>query len=79
VRNLMLKAEVREAVAAGQFHVWAVGTIDEGIEILTGVPAGKRTEDGTWPEDSVNFLVDARLQQLAEAVKSFAPARENGK
>ncbi len=79
VRNLMLKAEVREAVAAGQFHVWAVGTIDEGIEILTGVPAGKRTEDGTWPEDSVNFLVDARLQQLAEAVKNFAPTRENGK
>ena len=79
VRNLMLKAEVREAVTVGQFHVWAVGTIDEGIEILTGVPAGKRAEDGSWPEGSLNFRVDARLQQLAEAVKSFAPARENGK
>ncbi len=79
VRNLMLKTGVREAVATGQFHVWAIGTIDEGIEILTGVPAGQRGEDGSWPEGSVNYLVDARLRKLAETVKSFVAAKENDK
>ena len=78
VRNLMLKSAVREAVAAGRFHIWAIGTIDEGLEILTGVSAGQRTEEGNWPEASINGRVDARLRQLAETVRSFGPAKENG-
>ena len=77
VRNLLLKEEVREAVAAGRFHLWAVGTIDEGIEILTGLPAGQRQDDGSWPEGTVNALVDGRLRQLADAVARFSSGKES--
>ncbi len=71
VKNLMLQAPVVEAVRARRFHVWAVATIDEGIEILTGVPAGARQSDGRWPEGTVNFRIDARLRQMAEAAHRF--------
>ena len=73
----MLKDEVIEAVRAGNFHVWAVGTVDEGIEILTGTAAGQRQEDGSWPEGTVNFLVDKRLREMAESLRRFGPARSN--
>jgi predicted ATP-dependent protease len=63
----MLREEVVEAVAAGKFHVWAVGTIDDGVEIVTGVPAGARQENGKFPEGSVNARVEQRLRELAEA------------
>lgn len=79
VRNLMLKSAVIEAVRAGKFSVWAVGTVDEGIEILTGLPAGQRQEDGSWPEGTVNFLVDKRLQELAEALHQFGQGKGNDK
>jgi len=72
VPNLMLKEEVVEAVQQGRFHVWAVKTIDEGIEILTGVEAGRVREDGTFAEGTVNGLVDERLKALAEKMKAFA-------
>jgi lon-related putative ATP-dependent protease len=71
VENLMLKDEVVEAVEAGRFHVWSVATIDEGVEVLTGVPAGQRLEDGTFEEGSVNDRVDKRLRQLAETLAEF--------
>jgi predicted ATP-dependent protease len=70
--NLMLKAEVVEAVRAGQFHVWAVGTIDEGIELLSGRPAGDRQPDGGYPEGSVSALVEHRLRDYAERIRAFA-------
>lgn len=66
VPHLMLNEEVRAAVAKGKFHIWPVTTIDEGIEILTGVPAGKRSAKGTYPKDSINRLVVDRLALLAE-------------
>jgi len=69
VKNLMLDDEVINAVRDGKFHVWAVSTIDEGLEILTGVPAGERQADGTWPEGSVNCLVDQQLRAYADVVK----------
>jgi predicted ATP-dependent protease len=69
VTNLMLKEELVEAVGTGKFHVWAVRTSDEGIEILTGVPAGERQADGTYPEGSVNNLVGKRLDELAKALR----------
>jgi lon-related putative ATP-dependent protease len=69
VTNLMLKEEVVEAVGAGRFHVWSVSTIDEGIEILTGVPAGEELPDGTYPVGSVNYLVGRRLRDLAKALR----------
>jgi ATP-dependent Lon protease len=72
VDDLMLKPEVVEAVAAARFHVYPVKTIDEGIEILTGVTAGEKREDGNYPEDTINFLVDLRLSELAHGMKEFS-------
>lgn len=69
VRNLMLREEVVEAVQAGQFHIWAVHTVEEGIEILTGVPAGERGADGKFPEGTVNALVEQRLREFAEYLR----------
>ncbi|MFN2136495.1 MAG: Lon protease family protein [Candidatus Promineifilaceae bacterium] len=66
VQHLMLRQDVVEAVKAGQFHIHAVATIDEGIEILTGIPAGEADEDGNYPEDSINYLVLQRFEELAE-------------
>jgi lon-related putative ATP-dependent protease len=69
VDNLMLDEEVVDAVAAGRFHVYPVSTIEEGIEILTGTPAGERAEDGTYPEGSVFGRVVTRLEKMREAQK----------
>ncbi|MFB0551003.1 MAG: Lon protease family protein, partial [Nitrososphaeria archaeon] len=73
VQNLMLKEEVVEAARAGRFHIYAVKTIDEGIEILSGVKAGKRREDGTFEDETVNYRVDKRLRQMAEKLREFQP------
>jgi predicted ATP-dependent protease len=78
VKNLMLKQEVVDAVRQGKFHVYAVGTIDEGIEVLTGVSAGKKKKDGAYPKGSINYLVDRRLKEMAKKLREFAgPAKEN--
>ncbi len=68
-KNLMLKDEVIQAVEQGDFHIWGVESVDEGIEILTGREAGQRAEDGSWPENSVNDLVDRQLTKLAEVAE----------
>ena len=47
----------------------------EGIEILTGCPAGIRQDDGTWPEGTVNYLVDKRLREMVETIRKLAPSR----
>jgi predicted ATP-dependent protease len=73
-RNLMLKSEVREAVEAGRFHVWTVSSIAEGIEILTGVAAGERGQDGAFAEGTVNRLAEERLIAFAEARRRFGRA-----
>jgi lon-related putative ATP-dependent protease len=74
VRHLMLKEQVVETVSKGGFHIWAVSTIDEGIEILTGVSAGTMQPDGSYPEGTVNHLVQQRLRQMAEQLRRFSPA-----
>jgi predicted ATP-dependent protease len=79
VKNLMLREEVVEAVRSNKFHIWTVETIDEGIQILTGVPAGDRSSDGKFPEGSVNYLVDRRLRELGECMKEFADEGEKQK
>ncbi|MEW5950038.1 MAG: ATP-binding protein [Thermodesulfobacteriota bacterium] len=71
VRNLMLREDVLKVIEEGQFHIYAVRTIDEGIEILTGVPAGERQPDGAYPDGTVNYLVDKRLRELAAGLKEF--------
>ena len=71
LRNLMLREEVVEAVKQGHFHIYSAKTINEGIEILTGVSAGKRQKDGTYPKSTVNYLIDRRLKEMAERLKNF--------
>jgi len=63
VEDLMLDAEIVQAVKEGRFHLWAVGTIDQGIALLTGLPAGKRRKDGSWPEESVMGRVEAAMKR----------------
>jgi len=69
VVNLVLKKEVLEAVKNGKFHIYPIKTIDEGIEILTGVKAGKRKKDGTYPKGTVNYKVYEKLKSFAEKSK----------
>lgn len=71
VRNLMLKQEVVDVVKAGRFHIYPVKTIEDGIELLTGVPAGKRLADGSYEASSIYGLVDKRLLEMAETIKRF--------
>ncbi len=78
VKNLMLREDVVDAIDKGRFHVWAVSTIDEGIELLTGVKAGKRGAKGKFPADSVHGRVEARLKEIAERLdKAGKPATED--
>jgi predicted ATP-dependent protease len=76
VPELILRKDVVKAVAEGKFHIYPVKTIDEGIELLTGVPAGVVDEKGSYPENTVSYCVDKKLLTLAEGLKSFA---EEGK
>jgi len=76
--NLMLRPDVVEAVRQGKFHIWAVRTIDEGLEVLTGLPAGDAGADGRYPDGTVNALVNRRLGELAERLRRFAPAGRSG-
>ncbi|MFC2059275.1 S16 family serine protease, partial [Chloroflexota bacterium] len=76
LRNLMLRDEVVDAVQKGKFHIYTVKTIDEGIEVLTGKDAGGRRDDGTYPEESINYLVDKRLKEMAEQLKGFQTAEK---
>jgi lon-related putative ATP-dependent protease len=69
--HLMLDDDVVTAVTENKFHVWPIRTIDEGIELLTGVPAGERQEDGSYPEGTIHHAVQTRLLQLAEDLKAF--------
>ena len=65
VRNLHLSDEVIDSVRKGKFHIYSVRTIDEGIEILTGVPAGKKDKNGNFPLGTINYLVNERLKKFS--------------
>ena len=75
-RHLMLKDEVVAAVREGKFHIWSVETIEQGIEVLTGVPTGVQLPDGTYPAGSINYLVDKRLREILESRKKFSATAE---
>lgn len=70
VKNLVLREDVVAAVKEGRFHIYAVKTIDEGLEILTGYPAGARQDDN-YPPGTVNYLVDQRLQELNQSMRGY--------
>ena len=69
--HLMLRADVREAVANGTFHIYAMATVDQGIEILTGLVAGTRDDAGRFPDRTVNQRVEQRLLDFAERARAF--------
>ena len=71
VRNLHLSDDVINSVKEGKFHIYAVSTIDEGIEILTGVPAGKRNKSGGFPAGTINYLVYEKLKKYYENSKAL--------
>ncbi len=79
VKNLMLKKEVVEAVKAGKFRVYAVKTVDEALEILMGLPAGERQADGSYPEGTLNFLVDKKLKEMSKKLKAEDKEKPEGK
>ena len=76
VENLMLRQDLVEAVEEGQFHIYPVETVDQGLELLTGLPVGERDKEGNFPEGSVNQLIEARLIELAEKQRSFEEGPE---
>ena len=71
LRNLMLRADVVAAIKEGKFHIYSVRTIDEGLEILTGVTAGERGPHGEFPEGTVNGLVEKRLRDLHQSMRGY--------
>ncbi len=71
IRNLMVSPKVAKAAAEGRFHIYAVETIDQGIELLTGIPAGSRDEHGHYPAGSINGLVEQRIRAFAETRRNF--------
>jgi predicted ATP-dependent protease len=71
VEDLMLREDVLEAVSKGEFHVWPVSRVEQGIELLTGIKAGERGSDGKFREGSVFQLVDHRLSEMARMMKEF--------
>jgi len=82
LRHLMLKDDIIDAVKDGKFHIWAVKSIDEGIEILTGIPAGKKNKNGTYPRNTINYLVEKKLQFLSLNYSKYQgekPARKKRK
>jgi predicted ATP-dependent protease len=78
LRNLMLSDNIVEAVKKGTFHIYSAKTIDEGIEILTGVRAGNKKKDGSYPKGTVNYLVDTALREMAEKLRVFGSDDRKG-
>jgi len=75
--NLMLRDEVIEAVKEGKFHIWAIDRIEDGVELLFGIPAGQLQPDGTYPEGTLNYYVEKRLTEIREALKEKKEEKEN--
>jgi predicted ATP-dependent protease len=78
VKHLMLRQDVVDAAASGEFHIYPVETIDQGIELLTGLEAGQPDEEGKYPEGTVNYLVEAHLAELAEERAAFSTQANEG-
>ncbi len=79
VQHLMLSERVREAIGAGQFNVWPVRTVDEAIEVVTGVKAGTRDANGNYHPGTVMHLVQRRLDQLREHLEPTADSGRSGR
>jgi len=75
--HLMLRKDVTKAMRRGEFRIWAMETVEQGIEILTGLSAGVRGEDGTYPRKTVFRRVDERLADLAARAKQYRSSKES--
>jgi lon-related putative ATP-dependent protease len=78
VKHLMLRQDVVEAADRGEFHIYAVNSIDQGIELLTGMPAGEADPEGHFPDDTVNGRVQQRLVAMAERWREFGRSEREG-
>jgi lon-related putative ATP-dependent protease len=72
VKHLMLREDVRKAVAAGKFAIHAIDTVDDGIELLTGMEAGQRDDQGQFPDGSINRRVEDTLARYSETMQAYA-------
>jgi predicted ATP-dependent protease len=79
VRHLMLKQDVLESVEQGQFHVWPITTVEEGVPILMGPQAGTLGPDGAYEEGTLFRKVDDRFREIAEIVKAFGKEEAGGR
>ena len=70
IKSLVLPREVESALEEGSFHIWAVSDIEEGMEIMTGLPSGKRNARGIFPPGTFNRKIEDRLRKLYESGKS---------
>ncbi|MBI4688358.1 MAG: AAA family ATPase [Nitrospirae bacterium] len=77
IKNLMLKNEVVAAIREEKFNIHAIDNIEDGIEILTGMPAGKLQPDGTYPEGTLNFIVSKKLEELSAVLKEKKEEEKN--
>ena len=78
VKHLMLRKDVVEAVQNEKFHIYPVKTVDEGMELLTGVSAGEPDENNRYPENTINGMVQQRLAEMAENMRQFSKGMEQG-
>ncbi len=78
VKDLMLRKEVLDAVEKGEFHIYSVSTVDQGMEILTGISAGEQGKKGAYPKGTLNFLVNKKLRELAEGLSKFGNSKAGG-
>jgi predicted ATP-dependent protease len=78
VRNLMLREDIVAAVREGRFHIYPVSTVDQGMQVLTGVEAGELQENGTYREGTVNHMVDKRLRELADKLREYRVKEKSG-
>ncbi len=77
IDNLMLRRDVVESVEKGEFSIWPITHVDEGIEILTGIPAGELDEKGLYPPNTINGMVVAKLGEMAEKLRKFSATGES--
>jgi predicted ATP-dependent protease len=79
IRNLMLRQEVLDAVKENKFHIYAIKNVEEGIEILTGIKAGKKNKNNKYPVNSINYQVDLQLKEMARKMKGYLKDKNSSK